>query len=158
MPDNKKSFDLRTSDKMRYAGKPADSDLAEELIKLIGIAVAGGIALITGAKKFGESLQNMQSEAERKAEEQRQRYKEAVRQAVENEVETEYEAERDEGGLFMTPSPLEEQPETVDIILEASPEEEAAELGFEGQEEAEKKIENAMAEYDAAMDEAAGVK
>lgn len=159
MPDNKnsgrKSFDLKPSKDMRFAGKPADSDLVEELLKLIAIGVAGGIALITGAKKFGEGLQDMQSEAEKKTEEQRQKYKEAVRQAVENEVAVEYEAERQESGLTMTPSPLAEQPMSVNLELEASPAEPMSEITFDGQEEAEKRVADAMSEYGAAMDEAA---
>lgn len=159
MSDSKKSglksYELRPSKDMRAAGRAADSELAEELLKLIAIGVAGGIATIAGAKKLGESLQGMQEEAARKAEEQRQRYKEAVRQAVANEVETEYE--EDDSYLTLKPSPLEEQPEAVDLVLESTVTAPKAELRFDGQEEAEKKIADAMAEYDAAMDAAADV-
>ncbi len=148
-----KSYELRPSKDMRAAGRAADSALAEELLKLIAIGVAGGIATIAGAKKLGESLQEMQAEAVRKAEEQRERYKEAVRQVVANEIETEYET--DDSDLTLRPSPLEEQPAAVDLVLESSVSAPKAVLSFDGQEEAEKRIADAMTEYDAAMDEAA---
>ena len=121
MPDkNRKSFDLNIPEGMKNAGRAPDSDLARELLKLIAIGVVGGISLITGAKKFGEELQGKQEEAAKKAEEQREKYKEAVRQAVANEVEPEYEAQREEDDIFLKPSPLEEQPESVDALLEAA--------------------------------------
>ena len=111
MADNRKSFDLRPSKDMRNAGRVPDSELAEELLKLIAIGVAAGITLIQGAKKFGEKLQDMQEEAEIKLEQQRKKYKDAVRQVVANEVETEYENDDTDPDLTLKPSPLEEQPE-----------------------------------------------
>ena len=164
MPDNRrpddtgrKTYELRDPRYLREAGRPADSDLAEELLKLIAIGVAGGIATIAGARKLGEGLQYIQTESARRAEEQRERYRQAVRQAVANEVEIEYETEAVQNDLTLTPSPLEEQPVSVDLILEGSivkPEE----IRFEGQDDAELRLEEAMKAYDTAMDEAAGVR
>ena len=156
MSDNRpgrKSFELREPKDMRYAGKAADSELAKELLKLIGIGVAGGIATIAGARKFGEQLLDLQDESARKAEEQRERYKAAVREAVANEIEAEYEQSDDE--LTLTPSPLAEQPPAVDLVLESAVPKSPGEITFEGQEDAEDRLARAMAEYDAAMDEAA---
>ena len=158
MADNRKSYDLKSPKDMRHAGRPADSDLAEELLKLIAIGVAGGIATIAGAKKFGEKLQDMQEEAAKKAEAQREKYKEAVRKAVADEVEMEYENAEREEAITMRPSPLEEQPEEVDLILETTVNKTDSELTFEGQDEAEKRVADAMSAYDDAMDEAAGIK
>ena len=99
MPDKRrpgqKSYELRQPEGMRYAGRPADSDLAESLLKMIAVGVAGGIALIAGAKKLGEELQDIQEDIASKYKEQREAYKQAVRAAVANEIETEYETGSD---------------------------------------------------------------
>ena len=43
---------------MRSAGRPADAALAKAMLKLMAVGFAGGVALIAGAKKVGESMLN----------------------------------------------------------------------------------------------------
>ena len=59
--------------------------------------------------------------------------------------------------LILTPSPLEEKPTRVDLTLEAESVAKASEITFDGEAEFEARIEDAMKEYDAAMDDAAGI-
>lgn len=109
-----KSNDLKPPKAFRDAGRPADAELAEALLRIIAIGVAGGIATIAGAKKFGEGLQNMQEEAAARLEEERAAYKRAVKAAAANEFEVEYEsmaAEMPDYALGLTPAPLDDQPE-----------------------------------------------
>jgi hypothetical protein len=157
--DGRKSYELRLSKDMRDAGLRADRDLAEALLRVIAIGLAGGIATIAGAKKFGEGLQEMQERNDRRMAEERAAYKKAVRRIAENEFEIEYEAFKDDNDeLTLSPSPLAEQPESVDLILESTMHDPLKELTFDGEEEAEARFAEAMKEYDAAMDDAAGVK
>jgi len=58
--------------------------------------------------------------------------------------------------LILTPSLSGEQPMSADLVLEAEDIFKAEAITFEGQEEAERKIEEAMSAYDKAMDQAAG--
>ena len=60
--------------------------------------------------------------------------------------------------LLLTPSSPEEKPESLSFDLEAERIFKAEEITFEGEEEQESRIEEAMAAYDQAMDQAAGVK
>ena len=60
--------------------------------------------------------------------------------------------------LFLTPSPVEEQPASIDLTLEADSIFKAEEITFDGETESEARIEEAMKAYDAAMDDAAGMK
>lgn len=60
--------------------------------------------------------------------------------------------------LLLTPSPAEEQPSSLDLTLEADSIFKAKEITFDGEAEAEARIEEAMKAYDAAMDDAAGMK
>ena len=156
--DGRKSYELRPSKSMREAGLRADRDLAEALLKVIAIGLAGGIATIAGAKKFGEELQDAEERKAQRMEEERAAYRRAVRRIAENEFEIEYEALKDNNELTLSPSPLAEQPESVDLLLESSVHDPLMDLTFDGQEEAEARFAEAMAEYDAAMDDAAGVK
>ena len=59
--------------------------------------------------------------------------------------------------LVLTPSSSDEIPESNDLTLEADNIVKAEEITFEGEEYAEKKIEEAMIAYDKAMDQAAGI-
>ena len=144
---------------MKYAGRSADSELVEALLGIIAIGVAGGLAAIAGAKKLGEEIQELQEERARKLAEKKAAYKQKVREVVANEVETQYDTaaklEDPTDELILSPSPLEEQPESVELMLEASKKKPMAEITFDGQDDAEKRMESAMAEYDTAMDEAA---
>ena len=60
------------------------------------------------------------------------------------------------GEFILTPSPAKEKPESAELILEADGIYKAEEITFDGEEEAEARIEEAMKAYDAAMDDAAG--
>lgn len=116
-PNGLKSYELRPSRDMRAAGARANSDLAEALLKIIAVGLAGGIATIAGAKKLGEEILEIQDNAEEKLERQRAAYKEAVRKAAENEFEIEYDTYKDEDKVNLAPSPLDDQPDILDEIL-----------------------------------------
>ena len=60
--------------------------------------------------------------------------------------------------LILTPSSSVVQPESVDLVLEAGDIFKAEEITFEGEEESEKRIAEAMSAYDKAMDQAADIK
>lgn len=115
MADNwgRKSTDLNVTNDMRKVGARANSDLAEALLMVIGVGIAGGAALIAGAKKLGESLQAADEESKKKLEAQREAYNEAVRKAAEHEYEIEYDIHKDDEEFNMAPSPLAEQPEEI---------------------------------------------
>ena len=57
--------------------------------------------------------------------------------------------------LVLTPSP-EKETESEELTLEADRIYKASEITFDGEEESEERVEKAMEEYDAAMDDAAG--
>ena len=59
--------------------------------------------------------------------------------------------------FILTPSPVEEKPESVELILEAGSIYKAEEITFDGEAEAETRIAEAMKAYDAAMDAAADI-
>ena len=59
--------------------------------------------------------------------------------------------------LVLTPSSPDEIPKNDDLTLEAEKIVKVEEITFEGEEYAEKKIEEAMIAYDKAMDQAAGI-
>lgn len=66
---------------------------------------------------------------------------------------------RDMGGdLILIPSTEEEPPESAELILEAEITDKAEKITFDGEAEAERRIKEAMKAYDAAMDEASGMK
>ena len=58
--------------------------------------------------------------------------------------------------LILTPSLSDAQSMSTDLVLEAGDIFKAEEITFEGQEEAERRIAEAMSAYDKAMDQAAG--
>jgi hypothetical protein len=58
--------------------------------------------------------------------------------------------------LILTPSLSDAQSMSTDLVLEAGDIFKAEEITFEGQEEAERRIAEAMSAYDNAMDQAAG--
>lgn len=55
---NKGKFDAYKD--LSKAGKKADSEFAESLLKIIAVGVIGGLAVILGAKKLGEEIQDAQ--------------------------------------------------------------------------------------------------
>ena len=67
------------------------------------------------------------------------------------------EAHEQADEFILTPSPVEEQPESGDLVLEAEGIIKFDEITFDGEAESEARIEEAMKAYSAAMDEAADV-
>ena len=67
-------------------GKP-DAELGQALLAVLGLGIAGGIALVGGAVKLGEKMIDLQVKAYEKIEAEREAYKEAVREASENDME-----------------------------------------------------------------------
>ena len=59
--------------------------------------------------------------------------------------------------FILTPSPVEKQPESGDLVLEAEGVIKFEEITFDGEAESEARIEEAMKAYSAAMDDAAGI-
>ena len=59
--------------------------------------------------------------------------------------------------FILTPSVPDERPDGADLTLEAESVAKAEEITFNGEEELEVRIEEAMAAYDKAMDEAADI-
>ena len=59
--------------------------------------------------------------------------------------------------LILTPTLPDEHTESSDLLLEADSIFKAGEITFDGEEEAENRIAEAMTAYDKAMDEAAGI-
>ncbi len=60
--------------------------------------------------------------------------------------------------LVLTPSVSDDKQGKADLVLEAGDIFKAEEITFEGEEESEKRIAEAMSAYDKAMDQAAGIK
>lgn len=69
------------------AGRKPDGELAEALLAVLGVGIAGGIALLGGAIKVGEKVLDMQVKAYEKIEAEREARREAVRKIAENEIE-----------------------------------------------------------------------
>lgn len=63
-----------------------------------------------------------------------------------------------EDELILTPSTEKEELESAELIIEAESIDKASEITFDGEDESEDRIRKAMEDYDAAMDEAAGMK
>lgn len=68
-------------------GRKPDAELGQALLAVLGLGIAGGIALVGGAVKLGEKMLDIQVKAYEKIEAEREAYKEAVRKASENEME-----------------------------------------------------------------------
>ncbi len=66
--------------------------LGKALLKIIAFGVAGGAALIGGAKALGDKLEEKQVRDYEKLEAQREADRENVRRIMENAVEAEYES------------------------------------------------------------------
>lgn len=63
-----------------------------------------------------------------------------------------------EDELILTPSTEKEELDSAELIIEAESIDKASEITFDGEDESEDRIRKAMEDYDAAMDEAAGMK
>lgn len=67
-------------------GRVPDRELGEALLAVLGLGIAGGIALVGGAVKLGEKMLDLQVRAYEKIEAEREARREAVRQITENEI------------------------------------------------------------------------
>ena len=67
-------------------GRAPDRELGEALLAILGIGIAGGIALVGGAVKLGEKMLDLQVKAYEKIEAEREARREAVRKIAENEI------------------------------------------------------------------------
>ena len=68
-------------------------DLGGVMIKMLAAGVAGGAALILGAKAFGELLLEAQVERYNRLEPQREADREEVRRITQNEIEADFEVD-----------------------------------------------------------------
>ena len=69
------------------AGRKPDAELGEALLAVIGVGLAGSIALIGGAVKLGEKMLDLQVKAYEKLEAEREARKELVQQVTANDME-----------------------------------------------------------------------
>lgn len=67
-------------------GRGTDRELGEALLAILGLGIAGGIALVGGAVKLGEKMLDLQVKAYEKVEAEREARREAVRKIEENEI------------------------------------------------------------------------
>ena len=79
--------------KIRNTQVAADLHLGRVLIKIVAFGVAGGAALIGGAKALGEKLEENQVKNYEKLEAEREAGKENVRRILQNSVEAEYDSD-----------------------------------------------------------------
>ena len=84
--DNKKSS-MRPGPGISGAGRKPDAELGQALLAVIGLGLAGGIALIGGAVKLGEKMLDLQVKAHEKIENEREAHRKAVKQATANDME-----------------------------------------------------------------------
>lgn len=69
------------------SGRKPDRELGEALLAIVGIGLAGGIALIGGAVKLGEKILDLQVKAYERVESEREARREAVREITGSEME-----------------------------------------------------------------------
>jgi hypothetical protein len=78
---------MRPGKGLNNAGRRPDAELGQALLAILGIGVAGGIAIVGGALKLGEKVLELQVKAYEKIEAQREAHREAVRALAESESE-----------------------------------------------------------------------
>lgn len=69
------------------AGRRPDGDLGQSLLAILGLGVAGSIALVGGAVKLGEKMLDLQVKAYEKIEAERESFKKEVTEATANDME-----------------------------------------------------------------------
>lgn len=74
------------------SGRRQNEELAQALLALVGIGLAGGIALIGGAVKLGEKILDLQVRAYEKIENERETRREEIRQIADSETDFPAEA------------------------------------------------------------------
>ncbi len=72
---------------LNNSGRKPDAELGQALLTLVGVGLAGGIALIGGAIKLGEKILDLQVKAYERIEAEREAQKQAVRQIADSEME-----------------------------------------------------------------------
>ena len=86
---------MRPGKGLNNAGRRPDAELGQALLAILGIGVAGGIAIVGGALKLGEKVLELQVKAYEKIEAQREANRESVRELAESEMDFAFE-DRDE--------------------------------------------------------------
>jgi hypothetical protein len=69
------------------SGRKPDAELGQALLAIVGIGLAGGIALISGAVKLGEKVLDLQVRAYERIEAEREAQKKAVREIADTEMD-----------------------------------------------------------------------
>lgn len=87
---------LRPESGFGNAGRRPDGELGQVLLTVIGIGLAGGIALVGGAVKLGEKMLDLQVKAYERIEAEREARRETVRKIAENEIGFPEEAKNEE--------------------------------------------------------------
>jgi hypothetical protein len=85
MANNKSSF--RPGSGLSSAGRRPDGDLGQSLLAILGIGIAGSIALVGGAVKLGEKMLDLQVKAYEKIEAERESHRRLVEEATANDME-----------------------------------------------------------------------
>jgi hypothetical protein len=78
---------MRPGKGLNNAGRRPDAELGQALLAILGIGVAGGIAIVGGALKLGEKVLELQVKAYEKIEAQREANRESVRELAESEMD-----------------------------------------------------------------------
>ena len=78
---------MRPGSGFSSSGRRPDGELGQALLTVLGVGIAGGIALVGGAVKLGEKVLDLQVRAYEKIEAQREAHREAVRALAESESE-----------------------------------------------------------------------
>ncbi len=72
---------------LKEAGRMPDAELGSTLLKIVGVGVAGGAALVGGAMVLGDQIAKKQVEDYERKQAAREAQKEAVREASANDYE-----------------------------------------------------------------------
>ena len=86
---------MRPGHGLSNAGRRPDGELGQALLAVLGIGIAGGIALVGGAVKLGEKVLDLQVRAYEKIEAQRESYRESANEIADSEMDFGFE-DRDE--------------------------------------------------------------
>lgn len=72
---------------MSGSGRKPDAELGQALLAIVGIGLAGGIALIGSAVKLGEKIVDLQVKAYERIEAEREAYKDSVKRIADTEMD-----------------------------------------------------------------------
>lgn len=110
-----------------------------------------------GEKVFWETIERLKKEDQQKNQKEDSESKCAAMCDIEMTPSKPTEETCIPDELVLTPSSANEQHESAELVLEAGDIFKPEEITFEGEEEAEKRIAEAMSAYNTAMDQAAGI-